>query len=629
MDEAAQESASTRPTPNPSGRPSQNTRHEGSVSSGTARPDGGGGAVGPWIQPVERRCRAPLRDGWCTARPGLRSSPAVGEVALEARPAALFGGAVAGVAEASHALDPLVPEAVGLCEAVGVVGAEVGVEAEEGTEGCGLVVVEVGGGGREVTIRGTVVVGGCLGPLKTVEDRSGRGPVVVAGLRGAPLIRRRGWGRKLGWGLTAGKADTAVSPCCSHAPAAAAAGRVRRRGVCPGSIRRGAGLAASPDRRSLVLSEIIRWVESTDTDIRMAGAHTFLALAEAGDVLLPAPDEQESPSSLPTTLPGQLLCAAGGQRCRRRPWPRVPTRAWLPGWTPPNCPTRRYCRSQPKGCAGISARSEQPHYWWDRPPAPAYHEAAAGNEPPSLAGVSILPWRSRATQDSPHAGDIGMAHPFVLHGERLASRISSVFFTDNVSGSWHHIGAALTPHRDTSALARDHLRRQAAQAVREYSVLDAAAANAALAQPSRECPLEVTGSIHEGRHDVGRSGLVEQQYSRPAVGIDSMHPLEAPDCQAAGHGRNTRSARRLSGRSAHSVGVTIRGRVRVAYSLRRKSCMPLPSGPTNGISPRTREALRTKGRSQTPVDRRRSGRRSCCPHRSTTIAPEGHPAGAA
>ncbi|MGW5505809.1 hypothetical protein E5N77_35985 [Streptomyces sp. SS52] len=254
---------------------------------------------------------------------------------------------------------------------------------------------------------------------------------------------------------------------------------------------------------------------------------------------------------------------------------------------------------------------------------------AAGTEPPSLAGVSILPWRSRATQDSPHAGDIGMAHPFVLHGERLASRISSVFFTDNVSGSWHHIGAALTPHQDTSALARDHLRRQAAQAVREYSVLDAAAANAALAQPSRECPLEVTGSIHEGRHDVGRSGLVEQQYSRPAVGIDSMHPLEAPDCQAAGHGRNTRSARRLSGRSAHSVGVTIRGRVRVAYSLRRKSCMPLPSGPTNGISPRTREALRTKGRSQTPVDRRRSGRRSCCPHRSTTIAPEGHPAGAA
>lgn len=90
-------------------------------------------------------------------------------------------------------------------------------------------------------------------------------------------------------------------------------------------------LAASPDRRSLVLSEIIRWVESTDTDIRMAGARTFLALAEAGDVLLPAPDEQESPSSLPTTLPGQLLCAAGGQRCRRPPWPRVPTRAWLPG----------------------------------------------------------------------------------------------------------------------------------------------------------------------------------------------------------------------------------------------------------------------------------------------------------
>ncbi|MFB6755727.1 hypothetical protein ACFCX6_32975 [Streptomyces sp. NPDC056353] len=66
-------------------------------------------------------------------------------------------------------------------------------------------------------------------------------------------------------------------------------------------------LAAAADRRALVMSEIISWAESTDTDIRMAGARTFLALAEAGDVLLPPPDEQESPGSLPTTLLGQLF----------------------------------------------------------------------------------------------------------------------------------------------------------------------------------------------------------------------------------------------------------------------------------------------------------------------------------
>lgn len=37
-----------------------------------------------------------------------------------------------GVAEETHALDPLVPETVGLREAVGVAGTEEGVESEEG-----------------------------------------------------------------------------------------------------------------------------------------------------------------------------------------------------------------------------------------------------------------------------------------------------------------------------------------------------------------------------------------------------------------------------------------------------------------------------------------------------------------
>ncbi|OEV14443.1 hypothetical protein AN221_41850 [Streptomyces nanshensis] len=61
---------------------------------------------------------------------------------------------MAGVAEASHALDPLVPQAAGLREALGVVGAEVGVDAEEGAEGGGLVVVEVGAGEVAVEVGG-------------------------------------------------------------------------------------------------------------------------------------------------------------------------------------------------------------------------------------------------------------------------------------------------------------------------------------------------------------------------------------------------------------------------------------------------------------------------------------------
>ncbi len=73
---------------------------------------------------------------------------------MEVRPAALFSGDVAGVAEASRALDPLVPEAVGLHEVVGMVGAEEGVEAEEGAQGVGLVVVEVGAGEVAVEVSG-------------------------------------------------------------------------------------------------------------------------------------------------------------------------------------------------------------------------------------------------------------------------------------------------------------------------------------------------------------------------------------------------------------------------------------------------------------------------------------------
>lgn len=73
---------------------------------------------------------------------------------MEVRPAALFGGDVAGVAEASHAFDPVVPETVGLREAVGVVGAEEGVEPEEGAQDGGLVVLEVGAGEVAVEVRG-------------------------------------------------------------------------------------------------------------------------------------------------------------------------------------------------------------------------------------------------------------------------------------------------------------------------------------------------------------------------------------------------------------------------------------------------------------------------------------------
>lgn len=85
--------------------------------------------------------------------PGIRAGPAVGEVAVEVGPAAqLFGCGAGMVLEVHQGIDPLVPEAAGLGEAIGVIGAEVGVEAEEGAEGSGLVVAEVGTG--EVAVEG-------------------------------------------------------------------------------------------------------------------------------------------------------------------------------------------------------------------------------------------------------------------------------------------------------------------------------------------------------------------------------------------------------------------------------------------------------------------------------------------
>ncbi|PAK27698.1 hypothetical protein CJD44_02735 [Streptomyces sp. alain-838] len=113
-----------------------------------------------------------------------------------------------------------------------------------------------------------------------------------------------------------------------------------------------------------------------------------------------------------------------------------------------------------------------------------------------------------------------MAHPLALHGERMASRISSVFFTVGISGSWRHTGAAPSPHHDPAALARDHLRRQAAQALRKYCVLDAAAAqdaaNAALAQPPQESPLEITGNVRLEVTDLDR-GLAEEHARRKSA----------------------------------------------------------------------------------------------------------------
>lgn len=85
--------------------------------------------------------------GLLGARGGIfpAEGPAVGEVAPEVGPATQFGEGVVGVApKVGQCVDPLAPEAIGSGEAIRVVGAEAGVETEQGTEAGVLVVAQVG-----------------------------------------------------------------------------------------------------------------------------------------------------------------------------------------------------------------------------------------------------------------------------------------------------------------------------------------------------------------------------------------------------------------------------------------------------------------------------------------------------
>ncbi|MFH8993099.1 hypothetical protein [Streptomyces sp. NPDC017940] len=70
-------------------------------------------------------------------------------------------------------------------------------------------------------------------------------------------------------------------------------------------------LGSAPEPRVLVLSEIVKWAESSDSTIRKAGAGTFLSLTDiTRDILLPLPANQESNGEAleaPDVLAGQLF----------------------------------------------------------------------------------------------------------------------------------------------------------------------------------------------------------------------------------------------------------------------------------------------------------------------------------
>ncbi|QDN83297.1 hypothetical protein FNV64_02050 [Streptomyces sp. S1A1-7] len=67
-------------------------------------------------------------------------------------------------------------------------------------------------------------------------------------------------------------------------------------------------LAGTPERRVLVLSEILEWAESADADVRHAGINTFLALSDiTSDGFLPLSPAQDSAASPNDTLTTHLF----------------------------------------------------------------------------------------------------------------------------------------------------------------------------------------------------------------------------------------------------------------------------------------------------------------------------------
>jgi hypothetical protein len=142
--------------------------------------------------------------------------------------------------------------------------------------------------------------------------------------------------------------------------------------------------------------------------------------------------------------------------------------------------------------------------------------------------VSLLPRRNRVGRSTPYASSTGTAHPLVLTGERMPSHLVSVFFTARIEGTWRCTGITASDHQASAALARDHLRRTVARAVRPYSVLDMAAAqdaaNAALEHWSRVSELEAAGAVElqVTAHDRG----LAEEHARRQQAADLDHEEE-------------------------------------------------------------------------------------------------------
>ncbi|WP_275562535.1 hypothetical protein [Streptomyces sp. 5-6(2022)] len=142
--------------------------------------------------------------------------------------------------------------------------------------------------------------------------------------------------------------------------------------------------------------------------------------------------------------------------------------------------------------------------------------------------MSLLRRRSRPAQLAADAAGASTAHPLVLSDERMASHISSVYFTVRITGSWQWTHGD-TGQGDLAMPARAHLRRQAAGILCRHSVLDLAAAhddiNSCLSQRGRPMPgLEVSGMAELSVAAADRA--LAEEHARRQQAADLEHGEE-------------------------------------------------------------------------------------------------------
>ncbi|WP_101257273.1 hypothetical protein [Streptomyces barkulensis] len=142
--------------------------------------------------------------------------------------------------------------------------------------------------------------------------------------------------------------------------------------------------------------------------------------------------------------------------------------------------------------------------------------------------MSILPWR-RTARPALLLSDSETAHPLVMSGERMPSRIPSVFFTVRIDGAWRPRQDEMPGHHDPATLARHHLRHGADRVLSSYSVLDRAAAqdaaNTAMARwHSPAAGLEVIGSVQLAVSAQDRE--LAEEHTRRHQNIDLEHEAE-------------------------------------------------------------------------------------------------------